>query len=371
MEVKMGSLLSNPVVMLTLLLVLLLLIALWLATRNRVPVVNCDTVLLPEACDPNWLNGVQYVPLSQLPASDCDDRILDRGVGKCTMFTYTNKGQNFTLTVESGDQAVVQDYINNAAVYFTVHKVGVRPRTPIRTPSLMAILLETITSVTRLDEKGLMAVGAQLEDDRELVTLADIVSSVVKDQTTIKQILETAIARATEEYERAGVDAGTVAKTMTALFNEPGATFVLDPNTLLHDRKSERDYLSNNPLSLMVTLDWATAPKNGSNDSWVVWFSVDPTIRDDKPHTYKSPRKLSGASASIESLGGRIVCTLARSETGGGLRARAQHKTADDRNVRKPESMLDDVSPDKCNFRVSVSPARRGDKYILVYAWTQ
>jgi hypothetical protein len=104
------------------------------------------------------------------------------------MFTYTNKGQNFTLTVEGGDAAAVQEYINAAAVYFTVKKIGTEQSDEIGLPSLTTILIETISEMTQPSETDLRAAGDKMMLKRKPVTPSDIPGSVTKDPAKIKQI---------------------------------------------------------------------------------------------------------------------------------------------------------------------------------------
>ena len=367
MEVNMEPLWLSLIVLLVVLLIIW-----WLATRNRVPVLNCDTPLFPDTCDPDWLNGVQYVPLYTLPDRDCDDRILDPNVGKCTMFTYTNKGQKFTVTVEGSDQEAVQAYVKDAAVYFTVHKLGRKLQSSIRTPSLIAILVETITSLTGVSEKDFIerVTRAYMESKGAPFTLAGIVSSMREDQTIVKQILEAAISRAVTAYKMAGVDAEAVPDTMSALFNDPGAIFLLAPALLPQEHAGERDELTNNPSSLVITLDWASAPKRNTNDSWVVWCSVDPTVRskdispDDRPHRYKTPR-VPEASAQIRSIRNPVSGTL----QGTYPDARPLYMTAN--NGGRSLQVIDTISPNsKFNVTVQAGPnAEERCTYTLTYTW--
>jgi hypothetical protein len=374
---KMEQWLSNPIVIILVLLILILLIAWWLATRNRVPVVNCDNVLPPEDCDPNWLSGINYIPLSQLPATDCETRLLDPGVGKCTMFTYTNKGQNFTLTVEGGDAAAVQEYINAAAVYFTVKKVGKEPSDEAGLPSLTTILIETISEMTQLSEKDLRAARNQMEHKRKPATPSDILGSVTKDPAKIKQILETATSRAIKEYAKAKVDAGAIPESMTALLNEPGATFLVDPATLPHDDASERDRLTSNALSLMITLDWASAPRKELNDSYVVWFSVDPPVQviaANATITYKPKRDVSSASSGIKATEGSMTDYFWRTKAG--ATDWSDSRTADVEGTASPRSMSNKVlksekPPDKRNYYSSVTGGSAGGKYTISGGWRQ
>jgi hypothetical protein len=369
MEVNMEPLWLSLIVLLVVLLIIW-----WLATRNRVPLLNCDTPLFPDTCDPDWLNGVQYVPLSELPASDCESGILD-GEGKCTKFTYTNKGQKFTLSVEGSDQKAVQAYVNDAAVYFTVHKLGRKPQSSLRTPSLIAILVETITSLTGVSEKDFIerVTRAYMESKGAPFTLAGIVSSMREDQTIVKQILEAAISRAVTAYKMAGVDAEAVPDTMSALFNDPGAIFLLAPALLPQEHASERDELTNNPSSLVITLDWASAPKRNTNDSWIVWCSVDPTVRnkdispDDTPHRYRTPR-VPEASAQIRSIRGEVSGIL----KGTYPDASSLYMTAS--NGRPSPPVGDNISPNKSKFNVTIQAGPNAEErctYTLTYTWRE
>jgi hypothetical protein len=213
-------------------------------------------------------------------------------------------------------------------------------------------------------------------NEQKPVTLSDIVGVVVKDQAKIKQVLETAISRATEEYKAAGADAGTVPKAITALFSEPGATFLIDPSILPHDSESERNHLTTNPFALMVTLDWASAPKKESNGAWVVWFSIDPPARPIAAYatvTYKPKLDKASASSGVRVTEGRVTNNFWRT-TEAGRTDWSDSCIADVRGDSSPPSMRNSVGrserpPNKRNYYSSVTGGPQGGKYTISGGW--
>jgi hypothetical protein len=379
MEVKMGQFLTTLIMIVLLLLVFLI----WqLTKRKQIPVIECSTPLPPEACDPNWLDGVTYTPLWKLPERNCDGRLL--AGGQCTARTYTDvNGQDFAIQIEGADAIAVQDYLNTAKAHFLVQQVrrGVRLSPTQDLPSLAAILVDTAVEWSGLSESQLAQLRDELAEKYRVegpsVTLALVLSNVKNEAPPDpERVLSAAIARAVGEYRRPDIIANVpqaeidriiadIPKTMTALMREPGATFLVDTARLPVGDERYRDLLDSDSSALLISLEWASAPqKRKSEDLWVVWFSIDPSIGRNEPRAYKEKCRVSSASAGITATGGSMTMSFSRiSPNPATWPLAAVDKNGDAYEKRS--------SPTAGTYDVVVTGGPEGGTYTMSGGWVQ
>lgn len=349
----------------------------------ELPVADCDTLLPPEDCNPDWIGGVNYTPLAQLPTGECEIRLLDQGVGQCSLVTYTDvNGQVFTITVEGADAAAVQEYLQDVAAYFVVQQVdsGVKPPTELKYPSLPTILVETTAEKTGLSQEELRGIRdsliAEREGDETFVTLAEVILTVPSDP---EQILKAAIERAVPEFTTAGEAAGltpeeidgllgTLPEELNAWMYAPGAWVLLDSATIPQDDAGYGGILTNNPAALAITLDWASAPKQESTDLWLVWFSIDPKIDANAYHYYKEQCNTQSASVRISATAGRMTNYFWRRYP---YYYNVGNRTADVGSSPSPNGMTHSSYPNRRSYDTYVKGGAGGGTYYIYGGWVQ
>lgn len=369
-------------------IIIILVVVWWLATRLRTPdVISCGNLLPPEACNPNWLAGVDPGPPISQSSCASASRLLDPSVGQCTVLTFTDVNrQRFTITVEGADAAVVQEYIGNARAYFIVQQAdtGVIPPPDQNLPELSTILVEStgLSKETLRDIRD--SIAQQRGPEGEPVTLKDVLIAAAAGELplitlTPDQVLEAAIERAISDFTTAGVAAGltqeeidkltsTIPDEMTALREEPGATFLDDPETIPHDDAGYTTILNNNHNALAITLDWVTAPTKESANLWVIWSYIDPSIGSYAYHYYKAKCSVYSASARISATAGSMTDYLWRSYP---YYYYIGSRTANIQSNPSPGGMWHSSYPARRTYDTYVRGGQSGGSYYIYGGWVQ
>jgi hypothetical protein len=347
---------------------------------SGLPVTKCDTLLPAEACDPEWQSRIQYVPLGNLLTSECGERFLESGTGICTVFTYNNNGQDFTITVEGADPVVVEEYITSSAVYFEAQQAGTTPPPDLGLPSLATILVDAAVEVASLPQAEMIIQRDKLSEEREAngeyTTFAEVLYVLTNDDGIPDKVLEVATVRASQIYAERGVDGSQIPEELKILMYEPGAPFLIDPAALPQDDTAYHDILLNNTFGLAVTLDWVSVPKEPDANLWVVWYAIDPVLSPNNNATpvgvwayvyYKEKCNVYSASSRISATSGSMTNTFWRQTPYLFVGSRS----ASIQGVASPTGLSHNSYPGIGKYDTYVRGGSQGGQYFIYGGWVQ
>ena len=353
----------------------------------ELPVTNCETLLPPQACDPGWLERIEYVSLNSLPTGDCPERLLDGG--QCNLYTFSNKGQEFTIRVEGLDPNLLNEYVSNAQVYFEVQRAGISPPIDPGFPSLVTILLESIVEVTGTSIEDWSMIRDSMLEEREAkeqtITLAEIIA-LNSEAGVLEEVIIAANSRAESEYKAIGADTSNIPAIIDFLMNQPGAPILVNPASLPSDDAAYNNILTNNPAGLVVTMDWSSAPQEDTPDLWVIWFSIDPPLPPKRADSnvqvptptpsyvgpyayiyYKEKCSVYSASVQIRAKTGSMTNSFWRKSPYQYVGSR----TANIMGTALPPSLSHNSYPTRVAYDTQVKGGAGGGKYWIYGGWVQ